>query len=67
MFPTTSLKIMAFKPKTFEKKLFYIVPSVLHHGYCRYSTVKLRKANSISWLHPCRILAEFLLSLVEFC
>ena len=61
---------MAFKPKKFEKKFNLILfHSLLNHGFCRYSTVKLRKAYSISWLHPVKIwciLAEFLLSMTNF-
>ena len=69
VFPITSFEIMAFKSKT-NCKIFNLTlfQSLLHHGYCRYSTAKLKKAYSISWLDPVkiwRILVEFCLSSIE--
>ena len=40
--------IMALQPKNFNFFNLSLLQSLLHHGYGRYSTVKLRKAYLLS-------------------
>ena len=51
--------VMAFKPKNWKIFNLTLFQSLVHHGYCRYSYIKLCQGYCMSWLNHVKIWHKF--------